>query len=164
MLVKDMRLRWRRGAPVALLFALLALYLWQTAGAWQEALLQYTRAKPARTVWRGMGVRLNNLTGTATVTGASATLIASTPADTGVLLVEDLPVLPPTEVYRLWGIDPLHNIDAAATFNVPYESRDAVAVPVITPQFLTTYSRFLITVEPIDGDGVAPSGRVVMSN
>jgi hypothetical protein len=153
----------RRYVTLALTFLVLMVYLWQMVTAWQDELNPYGIPQSSGIIWRAGGVQLNQLTGTAVASRTTATLRADRRADTGELLVENLPMLPPTEIYRLWGIDATGTIDAAADFDVPYESAGTFVVKVITPQLLTTYTRFLITVESANGSTQTPSGRIVMS-
>jgi hypothetical protein len=153
----------RRYIKLALAFLVLMVYLWQMVSAWQDEQNQYGIRQSSGIIWRAGGVQFNQLTGTAVVSRATATLRVDKRADTGELLVENLPMLPPTEIYRLWGIDATGTVDAAADFSVPYDSDGTFFVKVITPQLLTTYTRFLITVESANGSSQTPSGRIVMS-
>lgn len=150
----------RRLIGLAMAFVVLLVYLWQLVSAWQVEQDQYALRQRAGIIWRGEGVH----TETALVSGATAILHANSRADTGELLVQNLPMLPPAEIYQLWGIDATGTVDAAADFSVPFDSEGTFVVRVIAPQFLTTYTRFFITIESANRSHPTPSGRVVMTN
>jgi hypothetical protein len=154
---------WRRRAVPILACLVVAVYAWQTASAWRDEQQLYGERQPSAIVWRGGGIRIDPLTGTASMVGARATLHMNQRADTGVLLVEDLPMLQPGLIYRLWAVDAVGNVDATADFNAPYDSDGTFTVDVIAPETLTAYKQFFVTVEPADDTPLTPSGKVVMT-
>ena len=155
----------RRAAVIAAAALACLLYLWQTAGAWRDE--QDLPADQGRAVatLAGSTTHLDLRAGMAgaVASDTSAIVRVSNRIDTGELLVRNLPMLPPSQIYRLWGIDTIGTVDHAADFNTPFDSADAYTVPVITAQALTTYRHFVVTIEPAASHDPLPTGRVVMS-
>jgi hypothetical protein len=139
-----------------------ALYLWQMVVILQKD--QDDANLPGRPIanLHGYAARLDPLTGTGTSGETLAVLRANRRADTGQLLVRNLPILPPAEVYKMWSVDAIGTIDAAAEFNAPFYGSGTFPVDVITAQLLGVYTRFFITVEPFGGHNPLPTGRVVL--
>jgi anti-sigma-K factor RskA len=141
-----------RAAAVAGVLALLALSLWNLALRDQH---QLDRARLASFE---AAVRLVNdstanrvtLSGSATDSGARATVLASSRQDRGVLVVEGLPQLAPGRVYELWGM-PQGDVTKAAkaavfrfsdspgvrtvAFSVPIQPMTAFAITAETGPF-----------------------------
>jgi Anti-sigma-K factor rskA len=151
----------KRNLLLAVALLVSTLYVWQTASAWQDAHDQYEVQRGAVAYYGEGGVLLDTLKGAG---GATAILRVYGRADVGQLLVQDLPILLPSQTYRLWCIDGSGTVDAAGDFSVPADGSGVLVVDVVAPQLLTSYTRFLVTVESVGSSSSTPSGRVVMSN
>ncbi len=100
------------------------------------------------------------LTGTEVYATATGILIISADGEHGTLVVQNLPVLPETEAYQLWLIKDGQRT-SGALFNVAEDGYRAVWVQ--SPEPLSSYVNFGVTIEPADGSP-GPTGNKVLGN
>jgi anti-sigma-K factor RskA len=121
-------------------------------------LLLWQRVNQAETTTHAQAMRTVTLTGTQAAPGATGLIIVSRDGRYGTLVVDDLPPLDPERQYQLWLIQDGRRT-SGAVFSV---SRDGYgSVWVSSPQPLSSYSAFGITIEPAGGSP-GPTGDKVL--
>lgn len=130
--------RWLPAAAVMLLLLVGAVFVWQQAGS-------------ART-------ERFELSATDAAPGAQGLLEASEGTGQVTLIVTGLPVLPPTHQYQLWLIED-GSRTSGAVFSVSGDGSATVVVD--SPQPLTGYGAFGVTIEPAGGSP-GPTGQRVL--
>jgi anti-sigma-K factor RskA len=95
-----------RVAVVVGIVGLFALSLWNLALREQHELDRFRMGnlEAALRMLNDLGAQPVRLSGPANAQGARATVVASSPQDRGVLVVEGLPQLPQDRVYELWSL------------------------------------------------------------
>ena len=142
-----------------------ALYLWQVEYGWadESRIGLVNVGLSVRGFLAGRSPSARDLRGTGLGADARATLYFYDRGSNGVMQVQDLPVLPASQTFELWCIDDAGNIDASSLFRVPVEGQEADVIEVSAPHMMSSYVRFLITIEPVDG-GPSPSKQVVLAD
>lgn len=121
-------------------------------------LLLWQRINQAETPTQAQAMRTVTLVGTQAAPGATGLIIISLDGRHGTLVVDDLPRLDPERQYQLWLIQDGQRTNGAV-FSV---SRDGYgSVWVSSPQPLSSYSAFGITIEPAGGSP-GPTGDKVL--
>ncbi|RPI57138.1 MAG: anti-sigma factor, partial [Chloroflexi bacterium] len=144
---------WQRAAPawgvaaLVLLVALIASNLWW----WQRS----DRAGP--TVGP-TGMQVIAMAGTEIVPEASGTLLLTADGEYGTLIVDGLPALDPGLGYQLWLIRDEQRA-SGGVFAVNDEGYGVLEVS--SPEPLSSYSAFGVTIEPVDGSP-GPTGDKVL--
>lgn len=121
-------------------------------------LLLWQRINQAETPTQAQAMRTVTLAGTQAAPGATGLIIISLDGRHGTLVVDDLPPLDPEQQYQLWLVQDGQRT-SGAVFSV---SRDGYgSVWVSSPQPLSSYSAFGITIEPAGGSP-GPTGDKVL--
>jgi anti-sigma-K factor RskA len=149
--------RWtnlmRRATPV---WGLVSLFLILVLAVGN--LLLWQRVNQVETATHAQAMRAVTLNGTQAAPGATGLIIISLDGRHGTLVVDDLPTLDPERQYQLWLIQDGQRT-SGAVFSV---SRDGYgSVWVSSPQPLSSYSAFGITIEPAGGSP-GPTGDKVL--
>jgi anti-sigma-K factor RskA len=121
-------------------------------------LLLWQRVNQAETTTRAQAMREVTLAGTQAAPGATGLIIVSLDGRYGTLVVDHLPPLDPERQYQLWLIRDGQRT-SGAVFSV---SRDGYgSVWISSPQPLSSYSAFGVTIEPAGGSP-GPTGDKVL--
>ncbi|MEJ2554939.1 MAG: anti-sigma factor [Anaerolineae bacterium] len=121
-------------------------------------LLLWQRINQAEPPTQAQAMRTVSLVGTQAAPGATGLIIISLDGRHGTLVVDDLPTLDPERQYQLWLIQDGQRT-SGGVFSV---SRDGYgSVWVSSPQPLSSYSAFGITIEPAGGSP-GPTGDKVL--
>jgi anti-sigma-K factor RskA len=135
------------GLLVILALALGNLWLWQQLGRYQGT----TQPGPLRTI---------PLTSTDAAPAASGLVVVSTDGEHGTLVVDGLPPLDAEHQYQLWLIRDGQRT-SGGVFSVDAEGYGSLWV--LSPQPLSSYSAFGITIEPAGGSP-GPTGQKVLGS
>ncbi len=121
-------------------------------------LLLWQRVNQVETTTHAQAMRTVTLSGTQAVPGAAGLIIISLDGRHGTLVVDDLPRLDPEQQYQLWLIQDGQRT-SGAVFSVSQDGYGSVWVS--SPQPLSSYSAFGITIEPAGGS-LGPTGDKVL--
>jgi anti-sigma-K factor RskA len=135
------------GLLVILALALGNLWLWEQIGRYQGA----TQPGPMRTI---------TLTSTQAAPDASGLVVVSADGEHGTLVVDGLPPLDAEHQYQLWLIRDGQRT-SGGVFSVDAEGYGSLWV--LSPQPLSSYSGFGITIEPAGGSP-GPTGQKVLGS
>lgn len=131
--------------------ALVVLLLASNAWWWQ-------RASPQSAVTLEGGMRVVAMDSAGTATGAAGTLVISEDGEYGTLVVDGLPPLEADQQYQLWLIRDDQRT-SGGVFSVSHEGYGALVVA--SPDPLSSYPTFGVTIEPAGGSP-APTGDKVL--
>jgi hypothetical protein len=164
-ILKLAALRYRYFLITVAVLLISVLYVWQGLNAWasQDQTYKTESAIGVRGLMAGRNVDSRELTGMGVANGAMGTLYYYARGNIGVLILQDMPILPPSQIYEMWVVDEAGRIDPSSVFRVPVDSEGVAVVDVSTPRMLSTYTRLFVTIEQASGS-LTPSDRVVMRN
>lgn len=131
--------------------ALIVLLLVSNVLLWRQASAPGQNASSMRTV---------ALVGTSSAPSARATVIVSSDGEYGTLVAEGLPTLDEKHQYQLWLIRD-GTRTSGAVFSIGADGYGSVQVA--SPQPLSSYSAFGVTIEPVGGSA-APTGQRVLGS
>ena len=89
--------------------------------------------------------------------GVSGTILVNQVANTGVLIIWNLPVLQQNQTYQAWLIDPQGKRTSAAIFN-PEAGQAFTSAQISTTLALSNFTGLGVTVEPAGGS-IQPTGQ-----
>jgi anti-sigma-K factor RskA len=135
------------GLVLLLVFLLSGLWLWQQ-GSQEEA--------PQPEIMRTVPLR-----GTEVAPAASGLIIVSLNGQHGTLVVDRLPIIEAEQQYQLWLVRDGQR-DSGAVFSVNEDGYGSVWVS--SPEALSSYSSFEVTVEPTGGSPSLTGAKVLSGN
>jgi anti-sigma-K factor RskA len=121
-------------------------------------LLLWQRINQAETTPQALAMRTVTLAGTQVAPGATGLIVISLDGRHGTLVVDSLPTLDPERQYQLWLVKDGQRT-SGAVFSVSQNGYGSVWVS--SPQPLSSYSAFGITIEPAGGSP-GPTGDKVL--
>ena len=162
---------WRRGAMLltaanVVLCLGLGWWSWQVQRAaaavqqrWQEGQRQLALQRQAFTLITEPGTRSVVLRSDQATSPARGVVLLEPAAPTALLIVQDLPPLPPERAYQVWLVGGERQRDSGGVFRV--DAQGFGLVPLTAPRPFTAYQRVGITEEPAGGSPGPTSPRVI---
>jgi len=162
---------WRRGAVLltaanVVLCLGLGWWSWQVQRAaagvqqrWQEGQRQLALQRQAFTLITAPGTRAVGLRSDQPTSPARGVVLLEPATSAALLIVQDLPPLPPERAYQVWFVGGERQRDSGGVFQV--DAQGFGLVPLTVPRPFTAYQRVGITEEPAGGSPGPTSPRVI---
>jgi len=126
---------------------------------WQAGQRQLALQRQAFTLITAPGTRAVVLRSDQATSPARGVVLLEPAAPTALLIVQDLPPLPPERTYQVWLVGGERQRDSGGVFRV--DAQGFGLVPLTAPRPFTAYQRVGITEEPAGGSPGPTSPRVI---